>query len=141
MSSLALIPLALAAAMVWTAKGPPCIASAGGRPSALLVAHNFYGATVCELLLVLVWCVFLAERDSSSWPGSRSCAIAYVSAHFGLRPCSYGLLFAICLCFATGSKRRFGFGSLRLYSCFNLDRAGWGRPEYAWPAFCFGSAR
>jgi len=56
--------------MVWTAKGPPCIASAGGRPKRALIAHNFYGATGLAIFyLVLVCAYFWPNVTASSWPG------------------------------------------------------------------------
>lgn len=87
-SSLCVLPAALAAAFAALRNRRPAVLAAAGALSALVVATNFYGATALALLYpILVWSAWNGERDSRVlWRAAAIPAIAYGLSAFWLTP-------------------------------------------------------
>jgi hypothetical protein len=143
MSAFALIPFALAAAWIGLRRDRPVHLAAAATLSAVLVSHNFYGATSLALFFpILAWSVWLAERDWMVWP--RAAAVA-------------ALAWGLCAFWLTPSYVRVTLENMRLVSSpghtwsavllvavvaayaalsFRLAR---GKPDRAWAVFCLGA--
>jgi hypothetical protein len=78
-TAFALLPIALAAGFLGLRKGRPGALALCALFSALVVSNNFYGATALAILFpVLVWAVWLEERDCRVWlRGAAIAALAY----------------------------------------------------------------
>lgn len=143
MSALALLPLALAAAWWGLRRGHPGRLALAAVGSALVVAHNFYGATALAMFFpILAWSVWLAERDWRVW--ARAAVVAV-------------LAWGLCAVWLTPSYVRVTLENMRwvsspghawsmalgaavaavyLWLSWRLAR---GRPERAWASFVLGS--
>ena len=143
MSAFALIPFALAAAWYGLRRNHPRQLAAAAVMSALLVAHNFYGATSLAIFFpILTWCVWLGENDWRVW--ARAAAVA-------------GLAWGLSAFWLTPSYLRVTLDNMKLVSdpghtwsmvlgaavavayaavSYKLTR---GKPERAWASFCLGS--
>jgi hypothetical protein len=143
MSAFALLPFALAAAWKGVRRGHPGRLAIAAVFAAAVVSHNFYGATALAMLFpVLVWSVWLAERDLMVW--ARAAAVAAL---------------ACCLCafWLTPSYLRVTIYNMRWVSspghAWSVALAAalaivyaalsWklvrGRPERAWACFVIGA--
>jgi hypothetical protein len=88
MAAFALIPLALAAAWIGLRGGRRAHLGLAALGSALVVSNNFYGATALATFFpVLVWAIFLEERDWRVWLRAAGvAALAYGLTAFWLTP-------------------------------------------------------
>jgi hypothetical protein len=88
MSAFALIPPALAAAWFGLRRCHTQALALAAVLSAAVVSNNFYGATALALLYpILVWSVWLAERDGHVWARAAAIAVlAYGLTAFWLTP-------------------------------------------------------
>lgn len=87
-SSLCVLPAALAAAFAALRKNRPAVLALAGTLAALVVATNFYGATALALLYpIAVWSVWNGERNSGVlWRAAAIPLIAYGLCAFWLTP-------------------------------------------------------
>ena len=68
MSALAILPAALAASYLALKEWRPAALAAAGALCALVVMHNFYGATALAIFFpVLVWSVWVCHRGAAIW--------------------------------------------------------------------------
>jgi hypothetical protein len=142
MSSFAVLPFALAGAWYGLRRSNPGRLAGAAIASALVVAHNFYGATALAIFFpILVWCVWLAEQDG--WVWARAAAIA-------------ALAWGLCACWFTPSYVRITLANMALVSSTGhawsavlaavviaiYGMLSWklarGRPDRAWANFCIG---
>jgi hypothetical protein len=88
MSSFALLPFALAAAWYGLRRGYAAWLAGAAAMSALVVAHNFYGATALAMFFpIVVWSVWLAEQDRQVWfRAAGIAALAWGLSAFWLTP-------------------------------------------------------
>lgn len=142
-SAFALLPLVLAAAWFGLRRGHPGRLGLSAVLSAMVVAHNFYGATALALSFpILAWSLWLAERDRMVWARAALTAVlAWCLCAYWLTPSylrvtldnmrwvsdpgnawSGGLLLAVTGCY--------------MWLSWRFVR---GRPERAWASFVLGS--
>ena len=142
-SSLAVLPAALAASFLALRSWRPVALAAAGVLSALVAANNFYGATALAMLFpIAVWSVWVCERPRGVW--LRAAAIpllAYGLSAFWLTP-SYvrTTMTDLKLVAQPGdsSSRIILLIAFAFYCLFSL-RAASRKPEREWPVFVSGS--
>ena len=143
MSAFALLPFSLAAAWYGLRRGHTALLAASAAIAAMVVAHNFYGATALAIFFpILTWSVWLAERDWRVWVRAAGiAAIAYGLCAFWLTP-SYIRITLANMQFVSGENHAWSAALLALvaisYAAISL-RLVRGRPERAWACFCLGS--
>jgi hypothetical protein len=87
-SSLALLPFALAFAWLALQRRNPAFIAAAGVCSALVTLTNFYGATALAVFYpILVWSLWVTHRDNRMWWRAAAIpALAYGLSAFWLTP-------------------------------------------------------
>jgi hypothetical protein len=87
-SSLALLPFALAFAWLALQRRRPASLAAAGICSALVALTNFYGATALAIFYpILVWSLWVTHRDNRMWLRAAAIpALAYGLSAFWLTP-------------------------------------------------------
>jgi hypothetical protein len=87
-SSLALLPFALAFAWLALQRRRPAALAAAGVCSALVALNNFYGATALAVFYpILVWSLWVTHRDNRIWWRAAAIpALAYGLSAFWLTP-------------------------------------------------------
>jgi hypothetical protein len=143
MSAFALLPFSLAAAWYGLRRNHPLQLAASAVIAALVVAHNFYGATALAILFpIMAWSVWLAEKDWFVWvrAGVIAALAAGLSA-FWLTP-SYLRITLDNMQFVAApshtSSKVLGAIVAAAYAALSY-RLTRGRPERAWASFCLGS--
>ena len=88
MSSLALLPFALAFAWLALQRRRPAFIAASGVFCALVALTNFYGATALAIFYpILVWSLWVTHRDNRMWLRAAAIpALAYGLSAFWLTP-------------------------------------------------------
>jgi len=143
MSALALLPFSLAAAWRGLRRGHPAQLAAAAIFAALVVAHNFYGATALALFFpILAWTVWLAEKDRLVWVRAGAvAAIAWGLSAFWLTP-SYVHITLDNMRFVSAPGNSWSAAILAVvvgvYATLSF-RLARGKPERAWASFCLGS--
>ena len=143
-SSLCVLPAALAAAFLALRKWRPATLAAAGVLCALVVATNFYGATALAIFYsIMVWSVWTGERNRRVlFRAAAIPAIAYGLSAFWLTP-SYLRITAVDLKWVSQPRTS---GSLIILAmivalyCFISRRFGAGRRDWEWPLFVAGAA-
>jgi len=143
MSALALLPFSLAAAWRGLRRNHPAQLAAAALLAALVVAHNFYGATALALFFpILAWSVWLAEKDGLVWVRAGAvAALAWGLSAFWLTP-SYLRVTLDNMRFVSSPGHAWSAALLAMAAAgyaavsFRLAR---GKPERAWASFCLGS--
>jgi hypothetical protein len=143
MSAFALLPFALAAAWNGVRRGHPGLLALTGVFGAAVVSNNFYGATALAIFFpILVWSVWLAERDSGVFARAAMAAvIAWGLCAFWFTPSYFRVTLdnmklvsspghAWSAALLAALIAAYGIVSLRMVR---------GRPERAWAAFCLGA--
>ena len=142
-TAVALLPLALAAAWLAIEKRRPAALALAALFSALVVSHNFYGATALALLFpILVWSLWITRQEGGVW--LRAAAVV------GL---SYGLVafwFTPSYCWITMENLKVVahegnawsiWVALGAVAAFLLLTRRWakGKPEAAYAVFVWGA--
>lgn len=143
MSAFALLPLALAAAWHGLRRGHPGRLAIAAIVSALVVSHNFYGATALAMFFpVLVWSVWLVERDWMVWARAALVAVlAWGFCAFWLTP-SYVRVTLQNMRWVSAPGHAWSAALLAVVAAAYLWiswRLVRGRPERAWACFVLGS--
>ena len=88
MSALALLPFALAASWVALQKARPAMIALAALLCALVVSHNFYGATALTIFFpILCWSLWITHQDRRMWFRALGIAgLAYGLTAFWLVP-------------------------------------------------------
>lgn len=143
-SSLAVLPAALALTFVGVRKWQPAALVAAAVLCALVVANNFYGATALAILFpILVWAVWTSERSWPVWFRAVGIAVlAYGLSAFWLTPSFIGITLLNLKWVAQPGNTWSGIVALILVSIFCAIslQLGRGRPDRAWPIFVGGAA-
>ncbi len=143
-SSLCVLPAALAAAFAALRKKRPAVLALAGVLSALVVSINFYGATALAILYpILVWSVWNGERNSDVlWRAAAIPAIAYGLCAFWLTP-SYVRITLLNLKWVAQppeTSARIIFAAILAVYWFLSRRFARGSPGREWRVFVFGAA-
>ncbi len=142
MSAFALLPFALAAAWWGLRRGHPGRLALSAIVSALVVAHNFYGATALAMFFpILAWTVWLVERDRVVWARAALVAIlAWALCAFWLTP-SYLRVTLENMRWVSEPGHAWSAALLAVVAAAYMWitwRLVWGRPERAWASFVLG---
>jgi hypothetical protein len=143
-TALAILPAALAVALLALRSWKPVMLAAAGGLCALVVANNFYGATALAILYpILVWSIWVCERPRGVW--LRAAAIpllAYGLSAFWLTP-SYVNTTLMDLKWVSppgnNSSRIILLIAVAFYCLFSV-RAASRKPEREWSVFVYGAA-
>jgi hypothetical protein len=142
-SSLALLPFALAFAWLALEKRRPACLAAAGICSALVALTNFYGATALAILYPIVaWSLWVTHRDHRLWLRAVAIpALAYGLSAFWLTP-SYLQITLRNLQFVSPSGNTWSVVLLAavaaVFAWLSLA-AGSRKPDRAYPVFLCGS--
>jgi hypothetical protein len=143
-SSLSVLPAALAAGFLALRKWRPAALAGAGALLALVVATNFYGATALAIFYpLMVWSVWVGERSWKVWLRAAGIAVlAYGLSAFWLTP-SYVWITLVNLKWVSqpGNFLSLAVMSIAIASwgIFSF-RFGNGRREREWPIFAVGAA-
>ncbi len=143
MSAFALLPFVLAAAWYGLRRDHSLQLVIAAVLAALVVAHNFYGATALAFFFpILAWSIWLGERDWWIW--ARAAAVAVLAAGlcaFWLTP-SYLRITLDNMQFVSSPGHAWsailGTAAVAVYGVLSYRWAR-GRPDRAWTSFCLGS--
>ncbi len=143
-SSLAVLPAALAASFLALRSWRPVALAAAGVLSALVAANNFYGATALAMLFpIVVWSIWVCERPRGVWlRGVAIPLLAYGLCAFWLTPSYVRVTMADLKLVAhpgDSSSRIILLVAVAFYCLFSV-RAASRRPEREWPVFVSGAA-
>jgi hypothetical protein len=142
-SSVALLPFALAFAWLALEKRRPALLAAAGICSALVALTNFYGATALAIFYpILVWSLWVTHRDNRMW--LRAAAIptlAYGLSAFWLTP-SYLRITIENLQYVSSRGNAWSLAlfavAIVLFAALSLRGAS-GKPGRAYAAFLSGA--
>lgn len=141
-SALALLPFALAAGYFGLRRGRGGMLALSALMAALVVSNNFYGATALALSFpILVWTVFLAERDPLVFLRAAGlAALAYSLTAFWLVPSYLHItLRNMRLVSQPGNWwSPIVFGAVLAVYCSQTFRRAYGKPDRSWTVFVCG---
>lgn len=143
MSAFALLPFSLAAAWYGLRRNHPIQLAVSAVIAAMVVAHNFYGATALALFFpILAWSVWLAEKDWLVWARAGGvAALAWGLSAFWLTP-SYVRITLANMQFVSAPSHTWStvlgavVAAAYMAVSYKLVR---GKPQRTWASFCLGS--
>ncbi len=142
MSSLALLPFALAFAWLALERSRPASVAASGIFCALVALTNFYGATALAIFYpILVWSLWVTHRDNRMWLRAAAIpALAYGLSAFWLTP-SYLRITLDNLRYVSSPGNAWSVALLVLAAAALLAvsmRVASRKPDRAWAVFVSG---
>lgn len=144
MTALAWLPLALAASFRALEKPRLTALALAALFSAIVVSHNFYGATALAIFFpILTWSIWITGRDNRVWMRAAAIpALAYGLTAFWLTP-SYLRLTSFNLNFVTDAGNRWSLwvtAALAALLAFASYKWANRRPERAYLVFVSGAS-
>jgi hypothetical protein len=143
MSALALLPFALAASWVALQKARPAMIALAALLSALVVSHNFYGATALTIFFpILCWSLWITHQDRRMWFRALGIAgLAYGLTAFWLVPSYLWVTTANLQIVSAPGNLWSRWIALAVAVAFVLATDRWvrGRRELAYPVFVAGA--
>ncbi len=143
-ASLAWLPLALVLAWIGLRRGRPLALAGAAVAAALVVSHNFYGATALAMLYpVLVWSLWVTLRERRVWLRAALVAgLAYGLTAFWLVPSYVEVtLRNMRLVAQPGNAPSVALlAAASVLFALATNRWARGKAELAWPVFLAGGA-